>query len=172
MKTRSFLTLALCCVAAPLAAQNPHGHKQPGHPMMGMNDMMPMMQEMMMPMVRAMVYSPGALLARKDSLKLTADQVTRLTSLQTANKAEQDAAVAAMKPHLSAVSQAFQAAAPDTNALRTHFEAAHGVMGKEHWAMLSAAAQSRALLTDAQRQKVDSWVAKLEQRMQREHATM
>jgi len=172
MKTLARFTLGLCCVAAPLAAQNPHGHQQPPRGMMGMNDMMPMMQEMMMPMMRAMAYSPQHLLARKDSLKLTADQVTRLTTLQNASKAEQNAAMAAIKPHLSGVSQAFQASAPDTNALRTHFEAAHAVMGKEHWAMLSAAAQARALLTDAQRQRVDAWVATMEQRMQREHTTM
>jgi hypothetical protein len=37
-------------------------------------------------------------------------------------------------------------------------------MGKAHWAMLSAAARSRALLTDAQRQKVDAWVTAMSQR--------
>lgn len=39
-------------------------------------------------------------------------------------------------------------------------------MGKAHWAGLSAAAQARAILTDAQRQKVDAAVGAM---MQREH---
>jgi hypothetical protein len=66
---------------------------------------------------------------------------------------------------MGAVSQAFQTAAPDTTALRPHFEAAHAAMGKAHWAMVAAAAQSRAVLTDAQRQKIDAWVATMQQRM-------
>jgi hypothetical protein len=170
MRLLACFTLGLGCVAAPLAAQEPHRHDQPrpGAMMGGMHDLMPQMHEMMMPMMRAMAYNPQHLLARKDSLKLTAEQVTRLTSLQNAAKAGHDAAMTAIKPHLSAFAQAFQAAAPDTNALRPHFDAAHDLMGKQHWAMLSAAAQARALLTDAQRQKVDAWVAVMEQHMQRE----
>ena len=37
------------------------------------------------------------------------------------------------------------------------------------WAGLSAAAQARAVLTDAQRQKVDARVSAMEQRMESEH---
>jgi hypothetical protein len=74
-----------------------------------------------------------------------------------------------MKAHMGALSQAFQTASPDTNALRMHFEAVHAAMGKAHWAMLSAAAQARTALTDAQRQKVDSWVTAMEQRERHEH---
>jgi len=127
------------------------------------------MQEMMAPMMRAMAYTPQHLLARKDTLKLTADQVTRLTALQNTAKTGHDAAAADIKAHLGAVSQAFQAAAPDTNALRQHFDAAHAAMGKAHWVMLSAAAQARAVLTDAQRQTVDAWVNTMQQRMEHEH---
>ena len=170
MKKLALFTLGLCCFAAPLAAQEHRHEGQKSHAMMaGMDDMMPMMQEMMAPMMRAMAYTPQHLLARKDTLKLTADQVTRLTALQNTAKTGHDAAAADIKPHLGAVSQAFQAAAPDTNALRTHFQAAHDAMGKAHWAMLSAAAQARAVLTDAQRQKVDAWVDTMQQRMEHEH---
>ncbi len=42
-------------------------------------------------------------------------------------------------------------------------------MGKAHWAMLTAAAQSRAVLTDAQRSKIDTWVTAMEQRESREY---
>jgi hypothetical protein len=168
MKTLVLLTLSLACLAGPLAAQEPPHRHRPGAMMGGMDQMMPMMHEMMAPMMRAMAYAPQHLLARKDSLKLSTDQVTRLTTIQNTAKSAHDAAAANAKAHLSAVSQAFQATAPDTNALRPHFEAAHTAMGKAHWAMLAAAAQARAVLTDAQRQKVDSWVHAMEQHMQRE----
>ena len=134
-----------------------------------MNEMMPMMRDMMAPMMRVMAYAPEHLLSRKDSLRLTSDQVSRLTAIQSSAKAAHDAAATDTKTHMSGVAQAFQTASPDTGALRTHFDAAHAAMGKAHWAMLSAAAQARALLTDAQRQKVDSWVHMMEQREQHEH---
>jgi hypothetical protein len=173
MKTLALITVSLCCLAAPLAAQDTtHGHpaKHPRAGMRGagMDDMMPMMREMMGPMIRVMAYTPQHLLARKDSLKLTSDQVTKLTGIQTSSKSAHDAAAADFKTHFDAVNQAFQAASPDTAALRPHFEEAHAAMGKAHWAMLSAAAQARAVLTDAQRQKVDAAVTAMEQRMQHE----
>src|SRR2546426_5646208 len=34
---------------------------------------------------------------------------------------------------------------------KVHFQAAHGAMGKAHWAMLASAVQARAVLSDAQR---------------------
>jgi Spy/CpxP family protein refolding chaperone len=148
---RSFAVLAL--VAAPLAAQ------QPG--MMGRGTMphMMQMQEMMAPMMRGMAYAPNHLLERKDSLGLTAQQVTRLTALRDAAKTAHDAAHADAKAHMDALAQAFQAAAPDTNAVRQHFQAAHAAMGKAHWTMLAAAAQAKAVLTDEQRARVGRWAS-------------
>lgn len=131
------------------------------------DDMMAMMREMMAPLMPIMAYTPDHLLARRDSLKLTSDQVTRLTAIRDGAKATHDAAAADFKTHMGAVSSAFQAAAPDTGALQPHFAAAHAAMGNAHWAMLAAAARSKAVLTDAQRQKVDAAVKTM---MQREHA--
>ena len=170
MKSLALLTTAACLIAAPLAAQDttharhpgarPHAGmaRRPGAPAGG--------DEMMAPMMRVMAYTPDHLLAHKDSLQLTADQVSKLTTLGTAAKATHEAAASDFKTHMDELSQAFRAASPDTSALRPHFDAAHGAMGKAHWAMLAAAAQSRALLTDAQRQKIDAWVTAM---MQREH---
>jgi LTXXQ motif family protein len=179
MKALGFITISLCCIAAPLAAQDTSHARHPAQrPRAGMEqrgehgemeDMMPMMREMMAPLMRVMAYVPQHLLSRKDSLKLTPDQISKLTAIQTSAKAAHDAAAADIKTHLGGVSQAFQAASPDTGALRTHFEAAHAAMGRAHWAMLSAAAQARAALTDAQRQKVDAWVNSMEQREGHEH---
>jgi len=169
------LVATLCLAAAPLVAQDttharhPMAHPRgamPRHaPMRGGDDqMMAMMREMMAPMMRVMAYTPDHLLDHKDSLHLTADQVTKLSAIRDSAKAEHDAAGNDFKTHMTELSQAFETASPDTGALRPHFDAAHAAMGKAHWAMLSAAARSRALLTDAQRQKVDAWVTAMSQR--------
>jgi hypothetical protein len=166
MKMLGLITLCVFSIAAPLAAQNPHARGAMAHG--DMDDMMPMMREMMAPMLRIMAYTPQHLLARKDTLKLTADQISKLTTIQNSAKAEHDAAEADFKTHFGAINQGFQTSAPDTSALRPHFDVAHQAMGKAHWAMLAAAAQARAVLTDAQRQKMDALVTSMQQRMQRQ----
>lgn len=127
------------------------------------DDMMGMMREMMAPLMPIMAYEPGHLLDHRDSLKLSSDQVTKLTAIRDSAKAAHDAAAADLKTHFGELASAFNAASPDTGALRTHFDAAHGAMGKAHWAMLSAAARAKAVLTDDQRKKVDAAVSAMRQ---------
>jgi Spy/CpxP family protein refolding chaperone len=168
------LVATLCVIAAaPLAAQDTTHARHPGHPGMGArpgrpgamaDDMMPMMREMMAPMMRVIAYTPDHLLAHKDSLQLTADQVTKLTALHDSAKSAHEAAAADFKTHMGELSEAFQGPSPDAAALQTHFDAAHAAMGKAHWSMLSAAARAKALLTNAQRQKVDAWVSAMARR--------
>lgn len=179
MKSLRLITLGFLCIVAPLAAQDTTHARHPGArprdrgmqrgERAGMDDMMPMMREMMGTMMRFTAYTPDHLLARKDSLRLTADQVSRLTTIRDAAKSTHDAAAADMQTHMGALAQAFQVASPDTSALKPHFDAAHAAMGKAHWAMLSAAAQARAALTDAQRQQIDAWVTAMGQREQHEN---
>jgi len=138
----------LAVVGAPLAAQ------QPGMMGQAMMPHMMQMEQMMAPMMGAMAFSPDHLLARKDSLGLTSQQVTRLTALRDAATAAHDAAAADAKTHMEALAQAFQGSAPDTTAVKVHFQAAHAAMGNAHWAMLTAAAQAKAVLTDGQRARV------------------
>ncbi len=180
MKTLGTITLGLCLIAAPLTAQDTTHARHPmqrqragaaqraargqGVERGGMDDMMPMMREMMAPMMRVIAYTPDHLLAHKDSLQLTSDQVSKLTAIQGTAKSAHDAAATDFKTHMDALSQAFQTASPDTAALRPHFEEAHTAMGKAHWAMLAAAAQARAVLTDAQRSKIDNWISTMDQR--------
>jgi len=114
------------------------------------------MDSMMAPMMRAMAYAPQHLLESKDSLHLTADQVSRLTALGDAARAAHNAAGDQAKMHLGEMEEVLHAAAPDTAAVKLHFTAAHRLMGDAMWAMLRAAAQARALLTDAQRSQVDA----------------
>jgi hypothetical protein len=171
---KSMRMLLALAVAAPLAAQQPDSAKKMTMPMgqgMGqemmrhpgeMPGMMGQMMEMMGPMMRTMAFAPDHLLARKDALELTPVQVTRLTALRDAAKTAHDAAHTDMQTHMGAMAQTMKASAPDTTALKQHFQAAQAAMGRAHWAMLSAAAAARALLTDAQRGRVDGWADMME----------
>jgi hypothetical protein len=144
--------------AAPLAAQGPDRPMGPGAgPMAGMMMGDPMsMQGVMAPLMRAMVYTPEHLLARKDALGLTADQVARLTKLRDATRAARDAAMATAKTHAEELAQAAEAPKPDTAALKTHFQAA----------------QAKAVLTDAQRAKVKAWADSMQVWMQQHRQMM
>jgi Spy/CpxP family protein refolding chaperone len=168
------MLIVLACTAVPLAAQQPqpmgggHGHMMGQPCTMGQPcAMMPHMQQMaqmMAPMMRAMVFTPDHLLANKDSLKLTPQQITKLTALRDAAQATHDASAADVKTHMDALAQAWGAATLDTAALRSHFQAAHDGMGKAHWVMLAAAAQARGVLTQEQRARVDQWAARMMER--------
>lgn len=145
--------VALLVMAAPLAGQQPGAMAPQGQ----MTGHMMAMQEMMGPMMRIMVYAPDHLLGRKDVLGLTEQQVARLTALRDAAKAAHDGAAADAKAHGDALALAFAAPAPDTAALRLHFDGMHAAMGRAHVAMLRAAAQAKAVLTDTQRARVEGW---------------
>jgi len=169
MRSTWILGLTILAVT-PLAAQRPDRPDSMGRGLSqerrgGMQH--PMMGQMMRPMMRVMAFAPGHLLERKDALALTAQQVTRLTALRDAAKTAHDAAAADAKSHGEALAQTMQASAPDTAALKLHFQAAHAAMGNAHWAMLRAAAQARGVLTDAQRGRVDGWADSMEMRHRR-----
>jgi len=121
------------------------------------------MADMMAPMMGIMAYMPDHLLARKDDLKLTADQVTKLTALQTQSKTMHEGLMSAMKPHLDAMNAAF--AKGDTAGAKMHFNEAHEAMGKAHASGISLASQARGVLTDAQRTQVDQWTKDMQGKM-------
>lgn len=162
------IAMVVLAAAAPLAAQQPgkpdsmrHPMTEPG-PMSGMMMEGPTMERMGPAMMKLMLYAPQHLLARTDALGLTADQIARLTTLRDGSKTAQNAAMSEARLHMGAIEQAANAVKPDTAALKTHFQAAHGAMGRAHWAMLASAAQARAVLTDAQRAKVQVWADSME----------
>ncbi len=150
MNRRSLLTL-VALGAGSLTAQQPA--PPPDH-MMG--DAMGM-QQMMAPMMAVMAYTPQHLLAHKDALALTSDQVARLTVLRDATKPAQEAALAEVANHVRELRAAVDAPTPDTTVWKTHFQAAHAAMGKAHWVALASAAQAKTVLTDAQRSKIKTW---------------
>ena len=149
------LVIGLAAAAAPLAAQQ-HPMHRGAAPMAMRGDMMAAMDSMMAPMMRAMAYAPQHLLRRKDALHLTGDQVSQLTLLADSAKTAHDAAAQQAQMHMAEMEQTMQAAAPDTAAVKMHFDAAHKYMGDAMWAMLRSAALARAALTDAQRSQVDA----------------
>lgn len=174
----TLMPLAIVC-AASLAAQQPDTAK-PAHPEMGAHGMMmghpgmemsgmmdPAMEQMMDAMMGSMVYTPRHLLAMKDTLHLSADQVTRLNAIAQRAAAAHDAALAAAKPHLGEMQQA-----TDTAALKHHFTAAHDAMGQAHWALLSAAMQAKAVLTVVQRAQVQALADSMHARMRAQHPDM
>jgi len=171
MKGMSLL-LALA-VAAPLAAQQPDSAKKPAMPMgrhpgmmgqgMMQGDMhgmmmgnMPMMG-MMGPMMRNMAYNPASLLMHKDELKLTDQQVTKLTALRDAARTAHDAAMSDMHTHMQELMPLMSAATADTAKMKPHFQAALAAMANAHWAMLVASTQAKTVLDDTQRARVEGW---------------
>ena len=154
--------ILLACAAGPLAAQQPAMR----HDEHSRSAMMSHMHEMMAPMMGVMAYAPDHLLDRKESLKLTAQQITRLTALQDGSKKAHEQCAADVKPHMDAIAQGLRAGAADTVALKQHFDAAHAAMGKGHWTMFGIAMQARAALTEEQRAQVDRW-----SKEQHEHET-
>lgn len=155
---KGFFTVAL--VAGPVVAQQsakldtivigPTG--------MGSSPLSPMVEGSMIretgpEMMELMSYTPAFLLAFKDTLGLSADQIARLTRLRDGSKRAHDVAMAEARAHIKELEQAANAPRMDSNALRVHAEAAHRALGKAYWATLATAPRARALLTDAQRAK-------------------
>jgi len=167
------IALVALALAVPLAAQQSDTMH---HPMMGAGPGMmmdnPMMERMGPSMMRLMLNTPQHLLARKDALGLTPDQVGRPAALRDGAKTARDAALAEAETHVKELEQVANAAKADTAALKTHFQAAHNAMGKAHWTMLASSAQARAVLTDAQRAKVQMWADSMQAWMQQHQRMM
>lgn len=166
MRMTSLLVTLALVAAVPLAAQRPAARDSMRHGMMGQGMMQGGMMQgmgmdsMMAPMMRSMAFAPEHLLGQKQALHLTSDQETRLTALRDGAKSAHDAAAHQAQMHMGEMEQVMHAAAPDTAAVKHHFDAAHRLMGDAHWAMLSSAAMARAVLTDAQRKQVDDMAAR------------
>jgi len=162
---KPFHVLMALAMAVPLAAQKPdsgarHDMGMGPHRMMG--PMMDMDGVHGAAAMRMMAFAPEHLLAHKDDLKLTDAQVAKLTTLRDGVKAAHDAAMTDMRTHGEELASAWAAATVDTARLKPHFQAMQAAMAKAHWAMIAAAAQARAVLTDVQRARADGWADAME----------
>lgn len=142
------LTLAL---ALPAAAQ------QPGRPRMDTQNERPWGPGPMGWRAGNMPFAPEYLLARNGELELTPQQITRLTSIRNSARQSATMAMEQSRNHMDALQKALEANMPDTAAVRSEFLAAQGGMGQARLAAVLASAQSKAVLTDAQRSQVKAW---------------
>lgn len=103
------------------------------------------------------MFDPTRLLERRDLLVLTADQVTRLSGLETELRAAREKSQNDAKPHREELQKLLQQSAPDAAQVRTHAQA---LMQAEQGAQLSTlttAVQAKAVLTAEQRGRVQGW---------------
>jgi len=161
-------------IAGPLDAQMhqgtqggaqspPHGMMGPGRMQgagtmgamgaMGMHDMemtAPQGAAMTGPMGPLRGFAPEALLAHREELELSDDQITKLTALQ--HRADSAAAQAHAPAHaaMAGLQQALASERPDVDDVRRLFEAHQTAMGKVQWAHAEAALEARGLLTPIQ----------------------
>jgi Spy/CpxP family protein refolding chaperone len=104
-----------------------------------------------------MPFDPARLLARKDALGLSAQQVGRLTALENNTKPGMTAALQQIKTERAAIAAGLNADAPDTVQLKRHYEALQTAAGNAHWARVSTSLEARAVLSQEQRGKVRGW---------------
>ena len=143
----TLVLLAISAVAAPLAAQEKSmQHKEEMGEMMGGLGILKTFQP----------FAPDVLLKHSEHLKLTADQITRLTRLRDQSAlAVKEAHQAAHEAHMN-LNQTLKSTPDDTTALRRYFLEHHNGEGTMQWLRVSAALQARAVLTAEQRGTLES----------------
>lgn len=114
------------------------------------------MGEAMEGMMAGMAGAAEHVLAAKATLHLTADQEGRISGFRDAARTAHEAAMRDAQRHGEELAEVMRTAAPDTSAMKAHFDGTLAAMGQAHLAMLRSAALTRAVLTDAQRRQVDS----------------
>ena len=140
------------------AQQHRHGQQQ---------DMQGRMQQMqqgqqgehMMMMGRLGAFSPERLLARKDDLQLSDQQVAQLTTLQEQTAATVAQATESHDTHRAQLMEAMAAESVDRNAVLSHMEAAHAAMGTVRRTELQSLFQAMEILTAEQKDMVNGWAA-------------
>jgi len=115
---------------------------------------MPGMEQMHADMMTMQAWAPSALIARKDALSLTADQVTRLQALADEAKLAGDKAKADHDSHHAMVVKMFEQSAPDAAQVTQHTQAAMQAMTAGCVAEMTAAAKAKNVLTPEQRGRV------------------
>jgi len=103
------------------------------------------------------MFDPSRLLERRETLALTADQVTRLSALETDLKTAREKAQTDAKPHREELEKLLQATAPDVAQVRTHAQALMQAEQGAQLATLATAVQAKGVLTPEQRGRVQGW---------------
>lgn len=159
MKAIHVLTLGAALFAVPLHAQSAGAPRKPATmPMKTMQPMAPPSEDMMAMMMsggmKAKTDVASISLSLRESLNLSADQVTRLTMLQTSSQAEMMQHMVAHTEGMQSAAVITESVAPDLTAYETALRAAANHMVLEHLAMARADADARAVLTPMQRDRL------------------
>ena len=155
---------AIALMAVPAGAQQPGARPgmagmMPDRMQQEMQGMMQEMQGMMHEMMGAHAYAPDALLDRKADLGLTGDQVRKLEGLTADVKTAKAHAKAEHDIRHARIIEQFTLAKPDPAKVKAYGQEAMQEMAAAHGIELSAFAEAKGLLTDAQRSKVDGRAA-------------
>jgi Spy/CpxP family protein refolding chaperone len=171
MKTLIQAAILTTACAVALAAQQPAPQpRQPGGPPAG-GPPEGQMRERMRPEFgprggfAMMAFSPTALLEHREALSLTADQVTKLSTLETDLKTARDKARTDSKPHRDELQKLLEQSAPDVTQVRAHAQA---LMQAEQTGRLNAittSVQAKAVLSPEQRGRVQGWADARGERM-------
>ncbi len=102
-------------------------------------------------------YDPDRLIARREALGLTPEQVQRLESLAQEVRKARGAADSIVRARRSELEQLWREEAPNVDQLRAQAEAILQARHRAQIAALTAAAQAKALLTPEQRGRVAGW---------------
>jgi hypothetical protein len=178
----TYLRATLCAlvlfgVAAPgnLAGQEQkEGEHQKERPCCGMmsegeHGMQGMHMQHMDPMMHVAVFAPPHLLEQGAALELTDEQVNRLEGLGNELMEQHHEAAAEAKQHHEQAMQLWEQEAPDVDQLRQHAQAALRAEENAKLALLTVAAQAKAVLTPEQQERVAGRMHQHMQHMMHQH---
>ncbi len=161
MKPIFALTMATVVLAASLQAQTRTAAPKPAAMPMKKMKMEPapapskdMMAMMMSDHMKPRTDVASISLSLRESLDLTADQVTRLTALRVTSQAEAQQHMAAHMEGMQSAAKISESAAPDLSTYESELRAAANHMVLEHLGMARADAASRNVLTPTQRDRL------------------
>ena len=103
-------------------------------------------------------YSPQMLIARKDLLGLSDEQVSQIEQLSADAQAAQEQAMEAVKQSQEQLQEAWAADQPDVAAVRRYAQAGMEARQNARLATLEGAARAKALLTPEQQGKLEGFV--------------
>ena len=134
-------------------------HQAEGYACCGMmsemeHGMQGMHMHQQMAMMHVAVYAPPHLLERREVLELSDEQASRLEELGKELMELHEHAAAEAKGHHEQAMQLWEAEAPDADQLRQHAQAAMRAQESAKLALLTVAAQAKAVLTPEQQERV------------------
>jgi hypothetical protein len=121
------------------------------------------------PMMHVAVFAPPHLLEQRASLELTDEQVSSLEGLGNELMELHDQAAAEAKQHHEQAMQLWEQEAPDVDQLRQHAQAAMRAEESAKLALLTVAAQAKAVLTPEQQELVAGMMHEHMQHMMHQH---